>query len=179
MADAINIPWFTYCATTGKYEARRKLTAKQIINASRRLLATQVRSGALITGRGTLINYLCTHYSDRKNEIFICLFLNNKSRLIKEEHLFQGTINAATVYPRIVVQKCMEYNAAGVIFAHNHPSGNKSPSWADKAITEKLVDVLRAVDVRVIDHIVIGSDGGFSFIEHGLIDNGGSGMVTR
>ena len=89
-------------------------------------------------------------------EVFACVFLDNKHRLIALETLFHGTIDAAAVYPREVVRRAMEHNAAAVILAHNHPSGIAEPSTADHAITRRLVDALGLMDIRVLDHLIIG-----------------------
>ena len=91
-----------------------------------------------------------------KTEVFACLFLDTRHRVIAFEHLFNGTIDGATVYPRVVAQRALELNAAAVIAAHNHPSGVPEPSLADQAITRRLKDALAVLDIRLLDHIVIG-----------------------
>ena len=102
-------------------------------------------------------------------EVFACLFLDNKHRLIAFEKLFQGTIDAAAVYPREVVRRAMEHNAAAVILAHNHPSGVAEPSQSDHAITRRLVEALGLVEVRVLDHLVIGDGGWVSLASRGAL----------
>ena len=101
--------------------------------------------------------------------MFACLFLDNKHRLIAFEKLFQGTIDAAAVYPREVVRRAMEHNAAAVILAHNHPSGVAEPSQSDHAITRRLVEALGLVEVRVLDHLVIGDGGWVSLASRGAL----------
>tara|TARA_R110001583_G_scaffold33548_1_gene113303 strand:+ start:46 stop:372 length:327 start_codon:yes stop_codon:yes gene_type:complete len=101
-------------------------------------------------------------------EIFSVLLLNQKHELIAYEELFQGTIDGASVYPREVVKLALHYNAAAAIFAHNHPSGNSEPSAADKTITERLKQSLALIDVRVLDHIVVG-ERCTSLAEQGLL----------
>jgi DNA repair protein RadC len=96
------------------------------------------------------------------------MFLDNQHHLISFEELFFGTIDSASVYPREVVKAALKTNAAAVIFAHNHPSGDATPSQADKRITQRLKDALALVDIRVLDHIVIG-DSAVSFAERGLL----------
>lgn len=114
--------------------------------------------------------YLIMQLSHRKSEIFGCLFLNTRNQLIRYEELFQGTLDSTSIYPRIVLQKALEYNAASVIFAHNHPSGNASPSEFDRMTTQQLVKVLAQVAIRVNDHIIVGENDVFSFAEAGLLD---------
>ena len=99
------------------------------------------------------------------------MFLNNKNRLIKFEELFHGTINKTNVYPRIIAQKALELNAGAVIFAHNHPSGNIEPSTSDKIITSRLIQTMELIDVRVLDHVIVGHSKTFSMAEHGMMDN--------
>lgn len=103
------------------------------------------------------------------DERFGCLFLDNQHRLIAYEELFKGTINGAAVYPRVVVRRALELNAAAVIFTHNHPSGAPEPSTADISITHKLRDALNLVDVRTLDHIVVGSEGTVSMAVRGHV----------
>ena len=105
---------------------------------------------------------------DSPHEIFAVLFLDQRHRVIKFEEMFQGTIDGANVYPREVVKKALHHNAAAVILAHNHPSGVAEPSQSDERITQRLKDALALVDIRVLDHFVIGDDI-VSFAERGLL----------
>lgn len=114
--------------------------------------------------------YLLCHFINLKNEVFACMFLDNKNNLIKVDNLFFGTINQAQVYPRVVAQACLKHNAAAVIFAHNHPSGNIMASQSDIDITYKLIKTLRLIDVRVLDHFIIGRNNTTSMAHDGLID---------
>ena len=93
-----------------------------------------------------------------EHEVFACLFMDNKHRVITFDKLFRGTIDGASVYPREVVKACLSHNAAAVIFAHNHPSGISEPSLADKSITKRLNDALALIDVRVLDHLIVGEE---------------------
>ncbi len=104
-----------------------------------------------------------------KDEHFCCLFLDNRNRLIKFERVFHGTIDGASVYPRVVVRKALEWNAAGVVLAHNHPSGVAEASEADRRITRRLKEALALVDIKVLDSMIVGSEGSFSFAEKGLL----------
>jgi DNA repair protein RadC len=107
----------------------------------------------------------------KPDEHFACAFLTNRHQLISFEILFRGTVDGASVHPRVAVRRALELNAAAVIFAHNHPSGDPSPSQADQRITGRLKEALALVDVRVLDHLVVGSrlEETLSFAERGLI----------
>jgi DNA repair protein RadC len=113
--------------------------------------------------------FLQHHLGTRQREVFSCLFLDSQHRVICCEDLFLGTLDGAAVYPREVAVRSLQYRAAAVIFAHNHPSGVTEPSAADKRITERLQSALALLDIRVLDHIIIGSGRGFSFAEAGLL----------
>jgi DNA repair protein RadC len=102
-------------------------------------------------------------------ESFNCAYLDNRHALVSCEEMFRGTINGCSVHPREIVKRALQLNAAAVICAHNHPSGVPEPSNADKAITTRLVNVLNLVDVRLLDHFVVGGSEYFSFSERGLI----------
>jgi DNA repair protein RadC len=113
--------------------------------------------------------FLCSQLRHKQQEIFACIFLDNHNQIIRYDELFFGTINSSNIYPREVIKKALSYNAAGVIFAHNHPSGVPKPSVADKQITEKLSKALELVDVRVLDHVIVGDANCFSFVEDGVL----------
>ncbi|HGP3147634.1 TPA: JAB domain-containing protein, partial [Pseudomonas aeruginosa] len=102
-------------------------------------------------------------------EVFAALFLDSQHRLLEYVELFRGTIDAAAVYPREVVKEALRVNAAAVIFSHNHPSGNPEPSQADKVLTQRLKEALALVDVRTLDHIIVGGEATASFAEQGLL----------
>lgn len=106
---------------------------------------------------------------ESEREVFRALFLDNQHRLIKDEIIFMGTIDASPVYPRVVAQKAMSCNAASVIFSHNHPSGVAEPSNADRSITNRLKDALALIDIRVLDHFVVGEQEVVSFAERGWL----------
>ncbi|WP_339649833.1 RadC family protein [Halopseudomonas pelagia] len=114
-------------------------------------------------------NFLRAKLVDKPNEVFAVLFLNNQHRVIAYEELFRGTIDAAMVYPRVVLSETLKHNAAAVIFVHNHPSGDSNPSHADRQLTTRLKTVLELVDVRVLDHFIIGKGQPYSFAEQGLL----------
>ncbi|QWF69663.1 DNA repair protein RadC [Methylomonas paludis] len=164
----IKIPHFV-CDERGRYRARAALTEAQIIKAAKVLLNRQISQGVALTSPNFTATWLQAHYRDLEHEVFVCLFLDNQHRIINAEQLFRGTIDSASVYPREVLKRALQLNAAALIFAHNHPSGILSPSNADKYITEKLVKALALVDIRVLDHFIVSKRGYFSFAEHGLL----------
>lgn len=113
--------------------------------------------------------YLSHWLRGRPHEVFACLFLDNQHRVLRAQELFRGTIDGASVYPREVVKQALAENAAAVIFAHNHPSGVAEPSEADRFLTERLRQALALVDIRVLDHFIVGDGEAYSFAEHGLL----------
>lgn len=133
------------------------------------LLAEQHQPGEALSSPEDTRRYLRIRLADRKNEVFGCLFLDNRHRIIEVAELFQGTIDGASVHPRVVVQKALELNAAAMLFFHNHPSGVAEPSNADEAITRRLKEALALVDVRVLDHLVVTAGESVSFAERGLL----------
>jgi len=106
---------------------------------------------------------------DRGREFFCCVFLDTRHRVLAYEELFAGTIDGATVHPREVVKRALELNAAAVIVAHNHPSGVAEPSRADETLTTKLKDALALVDIRMLDHLIVGDGECVSLSERGLV----------
>ncbi len=136
--------------------------------ASRCLQETLQRE-TTIENPATTRRFLISRLRHLNHEVFAVLFLDNAHRLIQYEVLFEGTINGASVYPRRVLERAMKWNAAAVILAHNHPSGIAEPSQADEQITQTLVKTLSFVDVRVLDHIIIGANNAISLAERGLL----------
>ena len=113
--------------------------------------------------------FLQHHLGGLGREVFSCIFLDNQHRVLRCEDLFLGTLDGAAVYPREVAVRALQYRAAAVIFAHNHPSGVAEPSSADRRITERLVSALGLLDIRVLDHIIVGKGREYSFAEEGLL----------
>jgi len=113
--------------------------------------------------------FLLAQLRDRPYEVFCCLYLDARSRLIAFQELFRGTVNGANVHPREVVRETLMHNASAVILAHNHPSGISEPSEMDELITRRVKEALSLVDVRVVDHIIIGDSHCYSFAEHGKL----------
>lgn len=142
----------------------------EIITKAMAILAARLREpGEAINSPSTLRQFLTLSISERERECFGVLALDNRHRVIEIAELFHGTIDGASVYPREVVKFALSRNAAAVIFYHNHPSGNPEPSSADKAITNKLRDALALIDVRVLDHVIIGGMDSCSFAERGWL----------
>lgn len=113
-------------------------------------------------------DYVKLQLARYEHEVFACLWMDNRNRVIDFNKLFRGTIDGASVYPREVVKAALKHNAAAVILVHNHPSGVAEPSQADEQITKRLKDALALIDVRVLDHLVVGDDV-ISFAERGLL----------
>lgn len=113
--------------------------------------------------------YLQTTLQHREREVFMVLFLDNQHRLIKQEEMFLGTINAAFVYPREIIKTALYCNAAALILAHNHPSGIAQPSLADKTMTEKIKQAAQLMEIRLLDHFIIGKGAYYSFAEEGIL----------
>lgn len=140
-----------------------------IIAEARRRLAAKLRRGAALASPALVRDALALRLGDCEHEVFACLFLDNRHCLIQWSELFRGTIDGASVYPREVVKEALAHNAAAVILCHNHPSGSAEPSEADKHITQRLKTALGTVDIRILDHFVIGGEDTYSFAEHGLL----------
>jgi DNA repair protein RadC len=139
------------------------------LEVGQRYLQDALKRGDAMTSPDAVKRYLLARMRGLPHEVFVCLLLDSQHRLITCEELFRGTIDGASVYPREVVKQVLASNAAAVILAHNHPSGVAEPSQADRAITDRLVKALALVDVRVLDHIVVGDTDVVSFAERGLI----------
>lgn len=140
-----------------------------VLELSRRYLKEECLRETVFQNPTAVRNYLSAQLRGLGHEVFMVLYLDNQNRLIKDEVLFHGTINAASVYPREVVKAALKYHSAAVIFAHNHPSGVAEPSEADKLITKKLQQGLALVDINVLDHLIVAGSHCISFAERGLI----------
>ncbi len=139
------------------------------LELTRRHFREALRLGPALAAPELTRTFLQAQLRDRPYEVFCCLYLDNRHRLIAFEELFRGTIDRAGVHPREVLRQTLLHNAAAVIFAHNHPSGVLEPSQADELITRRLKEALALMDVRVLDHFIIGDGQCYSFCEHGLL----------
>ena len=140
-----------------------------VLEMTQRYLAETLKRGDALTSPEQTKLYLSGLLRDKQREEFFVLFLDNQHRVICGEPLFQGTIDAASVYPREVVKRALEHNSAALILAHNHPSGVAEPSQSDRRITRRISDALALVDIRVLDHFVVGDGEIVSFAERGWI----------
>jgi DNA repair protein RadC len=147
----------------------RHATLKAAVELARRHFREVLQTGPALAAPDATRTFLLAQLRDRPYEVFCCLFLDNRHRLIAFEELFRGTIDRAGVHPREVLRQTMLHNAAAVIFAHNHPSGVLEPSQADELITQRLKEALALMDVRVLDHFIVGDGVCFSFSESGLL----------
>ncbi|MFV3377122.1 RadC family protein [Pseudomonas sp. NY11226] len=127
------------------------------------------KAGPRLERPAAVRDYLRLKLVAEPNEIFVVVFMNSMHDVLAVEPMFHGTINATLVYPRVVLQRALQLNAAAVIFAHQHPSGTTEPSNADRLLTEQLKTALALIDVRVLDHFVIGQGAPYSFAESGLL----------
>ena len=140
-----------------------------VLEMAKRHLLEQISRGDALCSPTQTRQFLTSQLASYPHEVFACLFLDTRHRLIHYEELFLGTIDGASVHPREVIRRALQHNAAAVILAHNHPSGVAEPSDADRRITQRLKDALALVDIRVLDHIVIGDQAAASFAELGLL----------
>ncbi|MFZ7142699.1 RadC family protein [Avibacterium avium] len=136
---------------------------------TKRYLLQELEMAQAFTRPELVRMYLQTELEHKEREVFLVLFLDNQHRLIKKEEMFLGTINTAAVYPREIVKSALFCNAAAIILAHNHPSGIAEPSNSDRIITEKIQKVAELVEIRVLDHFVIGKGCYVSFSEKGWL----------
>ena len=139
------------------------------IELGKRYLESGLQETDVLTSPQSTREYLLAQLRAYPHEVFACLFLNNRHHIISFDKMFNGTIDGASVYPREVVKQALGHNAAAVIFAHNHPSGVAEPSSADISLTRRLKTALELVDIRVLDHFVIGDNQAVSFAERGLL----------
>lgn len=139
------------------------------LELARRHYGAALRAGISLSSRADTRRFLNAQLRDRPYEVFCCLHLDNRHRLIAFEELFRGTIDGASVHPREVLRQALAHNAAAVILAHNHPSGIAEPSRADELITLRLRDALSLVDIRVLDHLIVAGPDTLSLAERGLI----------
>ena len=140
-----------------------------VVEMARRALAQPLRSAPVFDAPQKVKDYLALHLGARVQEVFAVLFLDGQHRLLALEEMFQGTLAQTSVHPREVVRRALAHNAGAVILAHNHPSGVAEPSRADEFLTQTLKSALQMVDVRVLDHLVVGRGAVVSFAERGLL----------
>lgn len=157
-----------FCQMPGMGPA--KFTQLQaVLEMARRALAEKLQNGDAMNSPKSVRDYLRLTLEGKRHEVFVGIFLDAQNRSIAAEELFNGTLTQTSVYPREVVKRALHHNAAAMIFAHNHPSGVAEPSQADEILTQSLKQALALVDVKVLDHFIVGGGTAMSFAERGLI----------
>ena len=157
-----------FCAVPGLGVARfAELQAA--VEISRRQLTESLKAGPSLASPRATCDFLSAKLRDLEHEVFCCLYLDKRHRLIEYEELFRGTIDGASVHPREIVKLALQRNSAAVIVAHNHPSGIAEPSPADELITQRVKEALGLVDIRLLDHIIVGDGVSVSLAERGLV----------
>jgi DNA repair protein RadC len=151
-----------------QYVTQEPLTAREVLEKAAEILAKRYARSGEFNQPSLAKEYLSYKLGGHDREVFAVLLLDSSHHLLEYRELFYGTIDAAGVFPREVVKAALEANAAAVILAHNHPSGNPEPSSADLKITKRMVDALALIDVRVLDHVIVGREC-LSFAEKGLL----------
>ncbi len=157
-----------FCSYKGLGPA--KFTQLQaVIEMGRRHLLENIQQRDLLQSPQETIRYLTSKLRNQAKEIFSCIFLDSKNHIINYKTISEGSIDTTTIYPRTIMIEALKENAAAIILAHNHPSGDTSPSQDDIEITAKLKKIFLQVDINVLDHIIIGEGGAYSFAQHGAI----------
>ena len=164
--DAAGAAFLLVREVDGQY---RPASAEEVLSQARRVLSRRVRRGAVMSSPQMVKDYLRLQIGVLEHEVFVVVFLDAQHRLIALKEMFRGTVTQTSVYPREVVKEALAANAAAVILAHNHPSGSTEPSRADEYLTQTLKTALALVDVRVLDHLIVGGAEISSFAERGLI----------
>ncbi len=142
------------------------------LEMSKRYLSEELQRCSPLTSSQATKDYLVAELRHETREVFAVLFLDNQHQVLHFERLFFGTLDAAAVYPRVVMEKAIEHHAAAVILSHNHPSGAAEASFADQEITQRLTNALNLIDIRVLDHMIIAGHQCYSFAEHGELSMG-------
>ena len=154
---------------TGTYEITGPVTEADILLMARQLANLRLRKGRALSHPAEAQKHLQTLLADKEHEVFAVLMLDTRHRVITLQEMFRGTLDGASVYPREVVKAALQNNAAAVILVHNHPSGDPEPSQADHNLTRKLKEALALVEVRTLDHIIVGHEGCVSLAELGHV----------
>ena len=157
------------CAVNGVGKAKY-VQLQAVLEMARRALAEQMTTVDALSSPQAVRDYLKLTLARLPHEVFVAVFLTAQNRVIAVEEIFRGTLTQTSVYPREIVKRSLAHNAASVIFAHNHPSGEASPSQADRSLTKALADALALVDVRVLDHFIVAPGASLSFAEQGILN---------
>ena len=155
--------------TNGNYRFTRSVAPEEVLVVAERIMEARLSRGETLSNPRDTTRFLSLKLGRHEREVFACLFLDNRHRVIQFEELFAGTIDGTCVHPREVVKRALKLNAAAVILSHNHPSGVAEPSPADRAITKRLKTALALIDVRVLDHVIVAGTSTVSLAEMGLV----------
>jgi DNA repair protein RadC len=158
----------TFCAQLG-LGAARYAELQAAVEIAKRHMSETLRVGPSLASPRATRDFLSSQLRDLEHEVFVCLYLDKRHRLIQYQELFRGTIDGASVHPREIVKLALQRNSAAIIIAHNHPSGVPEPSHADELITQRVKEALALVDIRLLDHIIIGDGASVSLAERGLV----------
>ena len=153
----------------GNYTLSHTTTDEDILSAAEQILEQRLMRLDTLSSPGDCARFLKAKLSGYLHEVFGCIFLDTRNRVIAFEELFRGTIDGCSVHPREVLRRALHWNAACVIFSHNHPSGNTSESQADIQITRDLKTALALIDVRVLDHFIVGAGEPMSMAQRGWV----------
>lgn len=158
----------SFCRIPG-LGAAKYAQLQAVLEMARRALNEELKTGDVMNSPGLVKDFLRLSLSNKPHEVFVGIFLDARHRIIASEELFSGTLTQTSVYPREVVKRALHHNAAAIIFAHNHPSGVAEPSHADKVLTQSLKQALALIDVKVLDHFIVGNGAVMSFAEQDMI----------
>ncbi len=169
LRELLTAEWARWSGKKKGVGVARYATLQAGLELARRHLLEPMKTSSALAAPDATRKFLLAQLRNRPYEVFCVVYLNNRHRLIAFEELFRGTTDSAPVHIKEVLRQTIAHNATGVILAHNHPSGVTEPSQADESITRRLRDALALMDVRVLDHLIVGDGGCFSFSEHGLL----------
>ena len=158
----------TFCQAKGLGQVKY-VQLQAVLEMARRYFWEDLQAKPALNSAEQARDYIFMQMRDLEREVFSCIFLDSQHQIIAYKEVFQGTINQAPVFPRELVKQALGHNAAAIILAHNHPSGVHEPSSSDKEITEHIHDAMALLDIRVLDHFIVGHRGVYSFSEHGLL----------
>ena len=156
------------CAIKGMGEAKY-VQLQAVLEMAKRALGEDMKLADALSSPKAVRDYLKLALSRLPHEVFVAVFLTSQNRVIVVEEIFRGTLTQTSVYPREIIKRALAHNAASVIFAHNHPSGEPHPSQADRALTKTLAEALALVDVKVLDHFIVAPGASLSFAEQGIL----------
>lgn len=157
------------CAVHGMGQAKY-VQLQAVLEMAKRALVEDIKLTDALASPKAVRDYLKLTLARLPHEVFVAVFLTSQNRVIEVEEIFRGTLTQTSVYPREIVKRALAHNAAAVIFAHNHPSGEPNPSQADRALTKTLAEALALIDVRVLDHFIVAPGASLSFAEQGILD---------